>query len=319
MHMLYSLLMVFLLLAGSSIVVDGCSVRFDAKPEGELDLFVTDAPAEQVSQVRVTLSRVELEEDDGSLQELDLDNTEISNLLALRGEDAEHILRRAVIPAGRYRSLRIYFSDQTGANRVIELAGGEFPLLFASQSSGAGSEGFLEISTDFDIPEDGRRRLTLDIDLLRGLTKPEPGFYRLIPVLRLVDNDQSGSFFGDVEATLINADDCDNDNAADEGRGRGNLVYVYEGHDQTVGDIHIDQNGDPLNDNNPLTVAPVRRAVGDSLWQYEVGFLPAGDYTLAFTCQGLSEAPLTLQALRFDRTLNASVSSGGRVRRNITE
>ena len=314
---LKALLAAMLLMAGSSIVVDGCSIRFSSKPEGELDLSITDAPVEYLEQVTIALTRVELRQSDGSTQRINTGPTNIDNLLELQGEASEQIVRRASLPAGDYDRLRLYFSNESGANRVVLRTGGEYPLLLPGQSLANLPEAYLEVRQNFSIPENERLRLTLDIDLLRGLVRPETAYYRLRPVLRLVDNSEVGVLYGDVVASRVDATDCDNDNAANDGRSIGNLVYLFSGHDATPGDIHLDQNGQPVGGDNPITVVPVRLDSLTGHYRYEAAFLPAGRYTLAFTCQGLSERPNAEDQIRFDRRYNVTVSAGQRTRRNV--
>lgn len=316
MNSIYSILTLILLLAGSSIVIDGCSIRFSPKPEGTLSLSITDAPAQQVSQVLVTLSHIEIFQDDGSSQRIELDDLEINNLLNLDGDNALRIIRREEVPAGDFESLRIYFS-RGNSNQVTERGGGQFPLLLPGQQPGNLREAYLESATDFTVADNQHQHLTIDIDLLRGLHKPDPGYYRLIPALRLIENANAGSIEGEVDPALVTAADCNNDNAADEGRGIGNLVYLYEDHDALTGDIYLDQNARPLSAGNPVTVAAVQQLAGESEYRYTVGFLPAGDYTLAFTCQGLSDQPLAQDSLRFDRSYNLSVTAGSRLEQDI--
>ncbi|MDZ7828723.1 MAG: hypothetical protein U5K33_04295 [Halofilum sp. (in: g-proteobacteria)] len=61
----------------------------------------------------------------------------------------------------------------------------------------------------------------------------------------------------------------------------GLAVYVYEGPDATTGDL-----GDP--DNPPLTTDEAELN-SDGNYDYRIGFLEAGEYTAAVTCESDSD------------------------------
>jgi hypothetical protein len=59
---------------------------------------------------------------------------------------------------------------------------------------------------------------------------------------------------------------------------------------------------------DPITearVAPDDQAAG--AYTYSATFLPPGDYTVAFTCQGLNEDPALLDGLEFVGAQNVTV------------
>ena len=45
-------------------------------------------------------------------------------------------------------------------------------------------------------------------------------------------------------------------------------------------------------------------------YSYTVGFLPAGNYTVALTCQGRLDDPVTQETIAFTGTTNISIESG---------
>ena len=81
----------------------------------------------------------------------------------------------------------------------------------------------------------------------------------------------------------------------------------------TPGDIYINASGRPINNNrrNPETVANVQ--LSGSEYRYELGFIPEGEYTLAFTCHALRDFPNSQQnagTVAFSSRQNVTVRSG---------
>ena len=79
-------------------------------------------------------------------------------------------------------------------------------------------------------------------------------------------------------------------------------VYVFTGADATVQDVQ-GNDGDPL-------VSALVALQQDSNYGYEVGFLETGDYTVAYTCQAVSDDPETADEITFVGTSNVSITAG---------
>jgi hypothetical protein len=95
------------------------------------------------------------------------------------------------------------------------------------------------------------------------------------PVVRLVKGDNFGHSRGIVDPALLTAPSC-SDALVDT----FNSVYVYNGHNVTPDDINQKSNKNV----DPLTTTRIGYDAVTSSYMYEAAFLPAGDYTLAFTC-----------------------------------
>jgi hypothetical protein len=110
--------------------------------------------------------------------------------------------------------------------------------------------------------------------------------------MRLADMRNSGRIAGAIPAGLLNGE-C----ATPEGR----FIYVFAG-----GGVEITE---MLNDpTRPLTSVPVESDNGSA--HYEVAFLPAGNYTLGFTCNGDIDQPFEENGVKFARRIAASVHAG---------
>lgn len=110
---------------------------------------------------------------------------------------------------------------------------------------------------------------------------------------------QSGqlSVAGQVDSSLID-------------RNAGNAVYIYAG--AVVPD---DSGGTGA---NPYAIVSVLQDNGGCSWNYRLGSLPAGQYTMAFTNQAASDAPNTDDAIVFKGTTTIQVQAGTSATQNFS-
>jgi len=134
---------------------------------------------------------------------------------------------------------------------------------------------------DFTIDFDLRKSITV-----KGLQQGNPEF-KLRPTLRVTDNSEVGHVKGQVDGTLLTDLCSDNSNYA---------VYIFEG-SEAIPD-------DEGSNNSPLTTSLV-----DDQFQYEIGFINAGDYTLALTCMADADDPELDDDIVFVQTDSVSVIS----------
>ena len=99
--------------------------------------------------------------------------------------------------------------------------------------------------------------------------------------MRVVGDAEVGTLAGTVDPDLFADASC----SADPVSGEGAAVYVYTGAATTPDDADSSTDADI----DPLTTAQVSPVTDETDtivgYSYEVGFLLAGDYTAAFTCQ----------------------------------
>lgn len=296
-----------LVLLSFPVLMGGCIEDFLEGNRGSVQLSITDAPADDVDRVRLSLDAIVLVSEDRGSQRYDFSSpVVISNLLDLQGGITEQVLSEDDIPDGRYQNVRLYLNGGGGDSLVREDGGGEFDLYTPGQSPALSGPDYIEVAGEFRIREDEITRLAIDIDLRRALVQP-PGsdHYALLPAARLVDTATAGSVSGRVVSADLDDASCTNDPAADE----GNAVYVFSGSGAAVGDVFLDAAAGALDAVNPLAVAPVTQdSTGD--YTYKAAFLPPGDYTLALTCQSRLDFPLQDDAIAFLDTRNMTIASG---------
>ncbi len=301
----------FILAAGTLVAACGGSSSDNPAPQtGDVQLSMTDAPADDLTQVQLTLNAVALKPAQGSMIRRDLDEPlVIEDLLALQGAKSTVILPTTEVPAGRYNWIRLYVQSGDGNTYVIDDNGGEFPLYVPGQQNNQNRERHVQLVSGFVVPVDGEVNFTLDVDLRRAITKPtNKDYYLLRPAIRIVDNSKVGIIEGTISDSLIDDETCTTVMEGDTVQ--GNAVYLYTGRDAQTGDVFVDDQGAAIDSDNPVTTATVNYNSGNDAYEYQIGFVPEGDYTLAFTCQALDDMPDTDDNLTFSAQRNVSVTAG---------
>lgn len=222
-----------------------------------------------------------------------LANTRGVDLMKLPGSLAEALVSGATVPAGNYGQLRLVIADgsyiqlKDGSRMALTVPSNELKLKGPVLSAGS----TFSYTLEFDL-----RKAVVATGGNRG--------YQLKPTgLRLVDTSQIGHLKGNVSETLLLNAACPL--APKENRLPVAAVYLYKG-----GNLAADTLGDNggVAPNLPYASAPVKYD-GASMYQYEIGFIDAGVYTAAVTCQ-LTDDPEKADPLRFLQTKTVTVTVG---------
>ncbi|MBE02506.1 DUF4382 domain-containing protein [uncultured Marinobacter sp.] len=224
--------------------------------------------------------------------------TDREQRLTKSGERGAAPGREQEVPAGEYTELRLLVD--TDASYVAESSQPDVQQTLAVPS---GEQSGLKLKGRFVVAADTRTDFTVDFDVAKSIVNPEGpslGDYLLKPVLRLVNNLEVGSISGNVDyATLqsVRLSDTEQADCAYSG-----AVYVYEGADVTPTDLNVNAETD-----GPLLVVPVSDD-NDGQYRYTAAFLPAGDYTLGYSCQ--LDDNETDDVLEFDGIQTVTVVAG---------
>ncbi len=282
---------------GLCVVLTACGGGGDGDT-GIVSLSVTDAPIDEARSVVVQFNGVAFKHE-GSAPET-VENLTPSprqiDLLQFQEGRAAVLLDGVTLPAGRYEWLRLIVDNEPNVRDsflVLE-SGAECELRVPS-----GAESGLKLNRGFTLPADGSVALTVDFDLHKSIHAP-PGQggvgldctqgYLMRPTLRLVDDANVGAIAGHVDASLVTTDCMPK-------------VYVFEDIDIVPDDI--EESTDTTPDVDPLVVASVNVVNGATQYDYRAAFIPAGSYTVAFTCG--DDDPTDDDLLTFSPTQNAMV------------
>jgi hypothetical protein len=269
-------------------------------PTGILSGGITDAAIDEVTAVNLRVLALQLrlqdaDEDDFITIDLtDEDGNAIEfNLLDYQNGEVFPLFENEVVPAGVYEHARLMLeapAQTPGQCRGqdplegshVELVTGGFEPIFVPSAANTG----VKLVSPFRVPENGEVDLIIDFDLRQALHRPPPfNCYFLRPTYRVDVAARTGRIAGTVDSLLM---DNSNGLCSDDDPATGNAVYVYEGADQIPGDINAvdDERADPYA-TAAVSFDPLAGPTGQG--EFFVGFLPPGEYTIAFTCRADQE------------------------------
>lgn len=234
---------------------------------GELSLGLTDGPVENANAVVVAFTSVEVHGEESKT--IEFDTVQTIDLLSYQNGESVLLLDEEVFEAGEYQWIRLGIDESQSYIEIEETIGDvQYPLEIPS-----GAQTGLKLNRGFTIAVDGHANFTIDFDLRKSVHQEGTGDYKLRPTLRIVDNLQAGTISGTVADTLITDENCNNGDNDDI----GNAVYLFSGHDAVIQDVQG-------NAGDPVASATVTYNGNTSEYEFTVGFVEAGNYTIAFTC-----------------------------------
>jgi hypothetical protein len=246
---------------------------------GRVSVSLTDMPVDHAEQVVIAVSGAAFKPE-GSAPEQVVDFSPRSiDLLQYQNGQTAVLLHDTPMEAGRYQWLRLMIDTEPNVrDSYIVIDGQECELNVPS-----GAETGLKMHRPIDVPAAGSLALTVDFDLHKSIHSP-PGQasgacatgYALRPSLRLVNDADVGAIDGTVSfASGTVPTDC------------MPTVYLYEG--SVIPDDSEDETATSP-DVDPVVVASVEIPDGSVTGTFQAAFIPAGNYTAAFTCGEDTEA-----------------------------
>jgi hypothetical protein len=261
-------------------------------PTAPISFALSDAPVEDLDSVVITIDKITLNRPghndvvidrftNADLGVFDEDTITI-DLLDYRGEDNVLIVGPVEVDVDEYQNLRIEVieSDIT-KSWVDEVGGGRKLIKVPSRELKLGR---------FEVTDTGDQTFILEFDLRRALTyNPGPDRYILKPRgIRIIEVQLGATLEGLVAAELFDGEPpCDSKADAFV----GNVMYLYNG----TG-LDLDKLGDAFDPDLDLVAAatllePYASESVASDGHYMFAYLPAGAYTLAFSCDATGDDP----------------------------
>ena len=283
----------------AAMALAGCGGSSGDTPQvqgANLSIAIGDAPVDNASKVVVTVKSLTLKRADGGadvvLPVTDSTGQPLQlNLLDYQGGTTYLALDGATIPAANYSDIILNIDDTSSSASFVDANGGTYDLKVPSDTLKIGG---------FDASAGGQLAFTIDFNLRKAMTyNPGPQRYILKPRgVSLKNTAVLGQIGGTVAANL--ATSC---NTGTDSSNYG-FVYLYSGHGLTnlADDFDTGASGVPsdaaapvasvavtlADDGNPATTDP---------YTYQFGLLMPGDYTVAFSCDGINDQPETYEGL----------------------
>lgn len=268
----------------------------------------SDAPVENVTAAVITVEAIVITAGSGEVIRIDEfyneDNPDVPleqfqiNLLEYQGADYKLVSQNILLESGNYQQLNLEIVDDDIAEAYVQEQDGAMkPIKVPSDTLRLGG---------FTVESSGAQTFIVEFDLRQAMTyNPGPDRYILKPRgVRIIESSASASVSGTVDLAYINSlEPC----ASKSDKSVGNVMYLYPGHE--LGGVMLLDQLEP--DLIPLTVggslAPYTSVGLDELGQYEMAFLPPGEYSLAFSCVAYDDHPETRENLEIPSPDNGPI------------
>ena len=240
--------------------------------QAEITVRITDAPADELNAVFISIEGLDIEADDGSFTRFDFTPPRRIDIASLRNGRSETLVQNATIDAGSFSGVRLRFAPDFVPDGVIN------PDPVTRNNGATATLDYVVdryvVHVDLSVDELDRETLLLDVDLRASMLQDDDDIaanrYRFDPVIRGIRENQAGRIEGTVAADLVNRSPC------------FPAVYLYEGRETEP--TALGDTAPPLNSRrlDNLSIAG---------GQYRFSNLEAGGYTVAFTCTADADDP----------------------------
>lgn len=282
-------------LSASALFLYGCGGGDDSSTQtSNVSFSVSDAPVDEADSVTIGFSQIELVRSNGESIFLDVEPSNPSNdyeqidLLDYQGTDSALIVSEEPIPVGTYNNLILHITDESEVNFVIDNEGTQDLKQPSNKLRLGGFEVNNEATQQFTIEFDLRQSL-----VMRGNSGSTNGYILKPHGVTIMNNEEVTSLSGNVDPSWFSDDSCS--------QASGNFIYLYEG-------VVAEENLADLADENDSEFTPVDGFPGEFSTPYSTtsvndegnyafGFLPEGEYTVAFTCNGDNDDSIQYDAI----------------------
>ncbi len=277
---------------------------------GSLGLSITDAPVDGATSVVVEITAVEAVPVTGNPIVYNFPQPQQIDLLQVQQGLSTPLITDWSLPAGQYRGLLLTISaDGSGTDSYIVLDDGSQHALIPYIPPNTLTCGLpcsmltsLNINTPFVISAGSNSSEVIEFDARKSVLPPAPGStaYELQPEGRMVGATASGNIIGTVSPPLIT-------------RGCTPAVYVFAG--ANANPVDLNNSAPPAT--QPVTESAVTLNNTTGNYDFTAAFLPAGTYTLAFTCEAAQDNPAVANTISFTSVGAAPAVAGQTILVNL--
>lgn len=264
--------------------------------EGEVTMdLATELPADpNIDQVVVSVRGLEFTTSSGGTETLEFNDSQQLDFIDLAPDSGVlRLFTDEQLPEGNYTGVRLLFDEDEIDDAFVTVNGAQFPLNLVDGD-------YASLSFNVEDNESNSESFTLLLDLRQSLSFDDgDDEYTLTPVMRAVNTDDMSRIEGNVSVT------CPVGDSLGEG-----AVYLFNGRDVTPDDI----DGAGV---EPFATAPVFTSQAGNSFFYTLRYLPQGDYTLALTCMGNDDDPLTDQDLEFRNVVSVGLDERKTITRDL--
>jgi hypothetical protein len=301
-----------LLLVFSILPLSGCGCGFDCNSDNIsqqpalLTLGLSDSLPEDLKQVVIEVDSITFKRsgaddvvvDTFTFGPADAATFEI-NLLKYSGLNQLVVIEDLELDVGTYEVVIAIIATGTNSSYVQEAANDSLQPI--TVSGGKLTLPGLKLSS-------GKQAFTVEFGLAQALQfkSTTDGYLLTTTGIRIENNLTGASLSGTVESALFDTvSPCDEKNPPTA----GNRVYLYQGIDLATGslaDVFTTGNTTtpPTNALAPFAVASLLQKSDTENWEYAFGYLPAGNYTLAFACDTAADDAVQYNGLLIPQPTN---------------
>ena len=310
------------------VPLGGCSCGFDCNSDNNNDndkpavltLGLSDALPEDLKQVIIEVDTITFKRS-GS-DDIPVENFSINdgvsvptfqvNLLAYPGVKDLVVIKDKEMPVGTYDSIEIKIVVGDLNNSKVRLQDDSEQVLTVEN-------GLLQVP-GMQL-KSGNQKFVVEFALAQALRQQTEDFLLTNTGIRVENTATAATLSGEVATNLFNSvGPCSGKTNPQS----GNRVYLYQASTATssrLGDVFSNSTDVPANVRAPFAVASLTSS-GD-LWKYDFGYVPAGDYTMAFACDTQNDNPVTYDNLTIPLPANQrypiSLSAGENAVCDITD
>ena len=307
MHKLLKKLILIFLILPALLSLGGCPCGFNCGSDSDddsndtspasLTLGFSDASLEDLKQVvievdSITFKRSGVDDvvvDTFTIDELSLVDSDTFqiDLLEYRGRNQLLVIEDLELDIGTYTEILLTILEDDLNFSFAEEADGTLKEI-NGPAGGLALPGML-LSSD-------AQAFTVEFGLAQSLQYQDAADTYLLATdgVRVIGTADAASLSGRVDSSLFDSETPCDEKADPES---GNRVYIYAGaslSDSQLADVYTTGNANTLPDDAiaPFAVATLVENVLTGSWEYAFGYLPAGDYTLAFACDAADDDPV---------------------------